>query len=733
MGYSEQSVRAALFNGRSKALVTAEVDTSALLRFSLPMAPTALRDPYRQNPWIHAALRAIATPASSIPIRFARTMPGSEKREMLPENNPLQQLFQRPNGVMSQADLWETWHVAMNLDGLHYWVFHVDGRPVALGEVPNEIWPIRRKFVRQVRDTGGGMVKVRAYVLNIDGTEIAYQPWQVGVFRFFDPADPLGGLAPVEVVMRAAKMELSSDTWLQALFENGCEPGLLITMKEDLMPKQREEFLSSWEARYRGAEKRGRPAVLGGGADVREIGKTPRDMDFLEARRWFQQQIISALGVTPFDIGVINDVNRATALASQRQTLEKKIIPDLRRIERQVQRFISSWSGMEGIVPVFDLAGVESLKEDDESKLLRARSLRDLGIPINEVISKLNLGVDQLDPVLGGVPLVTFGLQKLAEVTLEEPPFSPLGQEDKPEELTPEEQAEQAEREPAPQATDDDDESATLDDGFAKGLGPVFARAEPGKVMSVMLKRIHEPGTKRMRTKIRRVFFGIRKEVLERLDDLTRSKQSGLTPEAIAAVLWAKELWDEILRDQLRPTYRFVLGNALSQIESELGGFSAFSIGSPSALQIMERRLIQVTQILDTTRERLRSSLVVGLANGETLDGLRIRIQQAMNAASSRATTIARTETAVTANAARFAAMDAEGVEMHEWVPQIDNFTRMTHRERHPAITPEGPAVAGQKVRVGEQFANGLLHPGDPQSSNAGEVINCRCAALLAL
>lgn len=64
------------------------------------------------------------------------------------------------------------------------------------------------------------------------------------------------------------------------------------------------------------------------------------------------------------------------------------------------------------------------------------------------------------------------------------------------------------------------------------------------------------------------------------------------------------------------------------------------------------------------------------------------------------------------------AAMETErelGVEFHEWVTAEDERVRETHLDQH-----------GEIVRVGEEFSNGLVRPGDADGP-LEEIINCRC------
>ena len=127
-------------------------------------------------------------------------------------------------------------------------------------------------------------------------------------------------------------------------------------------------------------------------------------------------------------------------------------------------------------------------------------------------------------------------------------------------------------------------------------------------------------------------------------------------------------------------------------------------------------------RVSNTIREGVRNQIADGIALGETTDELSQRVGDVFVMERRRALTIARTETAQSFAGGRFMAMKQVGINKHRWLSSQDTRVRDTH-----AI---GTGVDGELVVVGETFSNGLLFPGDPNSPDAGETINCRCVTL---
>lgn len=81
------------------------------------------------------------------------------------------------------------------------------------------------------------------------------------------------------------------------------------------------------DEQFSGAANAGRPLLLEGGLDWREMSLSPRDMDFIEARHAAARDIALAFGVPPQLLGIPGD-NTYSNLAEARMALwEQTILP----------------------------------------------------------------------------------------------------------------------------------------------------------------------------------------------------------------------------------------------------------------------------------------------------------------------------------------------------------------------------------------------------------------------
>lgn len=217
-----------------------------------------------------------------------------------------------------------------------------------------------------------------------------------------------------------------------------------------------------------------------------------------------------------------------------------------------------------------------------------------------------------------------------------------------------------------------------------------------------------------------RFFKGQEKRVAKALDKATKAIgddiQNGLEQ------MWINE--DELLQDTL---------NGIWLTSGELGFFTANSIFDlgltwevvrPEWLEAIKQfGAQQVSEINTTTKNALIEQIQEGIAEGESIPDIAKRIDEVFNTAqTTRAITIARTETHTATVGGTFTTYKAAGFRAKEWLTSIDGREREWHG-----------TMDGQIVGIDEPFISGqgneLMFPGDP-SAPANEIINCRCAVV---
>lgn len=121
-------------------------------------------------------------------------------------------------------------------------------------------------------------------------------------------------------------------------------------------------------------------------------------------------------------------------------------------------------------------------------------------------------------------------------------------------------------------------------------------------------------------------------------------------------------------------------------------------------------------------QNKIRSSIIQSIAQGEGIAGLSERIKKNLEQNANNAVRIARTETTRVMNQAKQDSYDhaeKKGLPLRkQWVSTLDDSTRESHQD-----------VDGEVVLLDQAFSNGLMYPGD-QAGPPEEVINCRCTMI---
>ncbi|MBI4231176.1 MAG: hypothetical protein HY608_10110, partial [Planctomycetes bacterium] len=341
----------------------------------------------------------------------------------------------------------------------------------------------------------------------------------------------------------------------------------------------------------------------------------------------------------------------------------------------------------------FDTSGIEALRDDFNALLGSSLKLKELGFPPNAIGKRLNLG---MDPVPWGDTVFV--------------PFSDVPVET----LLGGEQA-------GPGSTGEESAPHAASQEKAKSERSRRDFWDP------YVEKVLDPNEKRFGGRMRRYFMHLRADQLQRMGDVEGraaaiEKQGPPTPEDLELVLFERERWDRALRSLARPLYDQIVLASLEQLRIEIGGPFAFDVTDPEMLQFLAEKEVKIVEVNERLRSNLRSTLLQGASQNETVSELQDRVRRVFNFASSRALAIARTETAQAASGSRFLAMRREGVEMHEWITARDEVVRETHTRNEQA----GP------IPVGTPFpGNGLRYPSE-LGGPAREVINCRCVAVAA-
>ena len=301
---------------------------------------------YRRNVIAHRAVGMIATAAGSIQFTLQRQR-GQQYATV--SSHPLLQLLTRPNPQQAGAALMESLVSHRLISGNAY--LHAIG---PRNEAPLELHGLRPDRVRIIPGAGG-VPKAYRYTVGERGTDIPVDSItgasRVLHVKHFHPLDDWYGMSPIEAAAYSIDQHNQCGAWNQALLQHGARPSGALMVKAEhgnagaLTESQYTRLKQQLDAQFSGAENAGRPLLLEGGLEWREMSLSPRDMDFVQVKNASARDIALAFGVPPQLLGIPGDNTYANLREARMALWEQTIMPTMQHITEE----LNNW-----LVPMFD-------------------------------------------------------------------------------------------------------------------------------------------------------------------------------------------------------------------------------------------------------------------------------------------------------------------------------------------------------------------------------------------
>ena len=149
--------------------------------------------------------------------------------------------------------------------------------------------------------------------------------------RMPNPLDPYRGLGPVQSIMPNIDAGGYSAEWNAAFFRNGARPGGIVKLSRKMSDPEFDQLVERFNINHRGPTNANRTAFLEDGDWVDVKPMSIADMQFVETAELNRDTILLAYGMSGFAVGIVDDVNRATADASSAWFAEYQTVPRLDR------------------------------------------------------------------------------------------------------------------------------------------------------------------------------------------------------------------------------------------------------------------------------------------------------------------------------------------------------------------------------------------------------------------
>lgn len=226
-----------------------------------------------------------------------------------------------------------------------------------------EIYALRPDRMKAIASANGWP---EAFEYSVNGQSVRLPRDNVLHLKLFNPLNDHYGMSPLEAAQRSIDTHNAAAAWNKAMLDNSARPsGALVYAAADghLTTEQFERLKRELEQSYQGAANAGRPMVLEGGLDWKEMGFSPKDMEFIQSKNAAAREIALAFGVPPMLLGIPGDNTFANYAEANRSFWRQTILPLAGRVAEALTGFL----GQGQFRLAHDLDQVEALAPDREA------------------------------------------------------------------------------------------------------------------------------------------------------------------------------------------------------------------------------------------------------------------------------------------------------------------------------------------------------------------------------
>lgn len=659
--------------------------------------------------WAIGGIETIAQNLASLPVAF-NSLDGKRVEKLNEEQQRWVNLLTYPDPAISVGQIWELTSMVYDIDGIAFWLLLDENNlPISSPlDVPSVIQVYTPKnIVPRYRDRTSNIVV--GWTLRIGGKQIELAIWQVVRFWKTNPKSYVEGLKLTDKVGTTLSLDHDAKEVNRGFFRRGGRASGTLKMTKRWDKDEALDYARKFKESYAGAENAGGIPLLPEGMDFSE-SQNNKDMDFKNLYEVNRDEIFGATKVPKHYMGVNDNINRATA-----EVLDSVFWLNVIRPRAMVfcgiinsRLLLGTGITMEfdfSVVPVLKLQalGVEEMKAKVAARLWR------LGYPINEINRKVNLGMDVIKEPWANKA------HDPAEIASSAQPSGGDGESSTKGIARPFDSMRSEIEKSLKRMNEDKDDQDLAAEGDVEAAERIIRSIEKKTVDKFI------PGLK---SALRNYFESLEKAQKEKIDAFFDGKnfigkvegeKRELTEENVDEVLFSQPKWNSTLIAEVGPFHLQTYLASVSAVGEELGGLVSFVQSDAQAASAAAKITSKIVGINQRLAANIKSSIVEVIRSGGSRGDVMEAVGNEFNASYNRIATIARTETGVAMNTARWDVMSVE-LETKQWITAKDDGVRDTHKQYGKM----------KSVPIGYEYAPGLTHPQDNNAS-AKEVINCRC------
>lgn len=325
------------------------------------------KEGYQENVIVYRAIREIVSAASCLKITVNK---GDEPIG----DHPALDLLKNPNPQQGQDSFFENIFTDFNIFGELAITKDRDG-------APSELWPVSPMHIN-IKSGRGGIPD--AYVYKNNNYEKVFPVSKIDnksnlfFHKMYNPTDYWRGQSPLQAAGLSGDIHNKGLEWNWSLLKNGARASGILKFDGTPSGQDLNRLREYFKSAFQGSNNAGEVPILTGGGDFHELGKSPKDMDFLATMKETAKYIASAFGV-PLPL-IDNDASTFNNIEQAKERLyTDTVLPMMRKFLSQFGNWLLPYYG-EGLKFDIDMDSIPALEGVRQRRFERMAIAVDKGI-----------------------------------------------------------------------------------------------------------------------------------------------------------------------------------------------------------------------------------------------------------------------------------------------------------------------------------------------------------------
>lgn len=374
--------------------------TGPIFSMPIPALSKATEHLTAYRGWAYSAVRNIVNEVAQVEIKLFKKKMIRNKGQVeieiqeIHEHEALSLLY-HANPFMTQTQLIEITQTYLELVGEAAWALVRKSENAK----PHMIIPLRPDWVKPVPGKSASeYISHYEYNPGFSYEVVIIQPQDMVFFKNPNPLNPYRGYGAVAAGAFSLDIDEFSNDWIRTFFFNAAMPSVLLMTDQPVKEAEAKRLMERWRSEFQGRKNSNKVALLPKGLKADTIETSAKEMDFIEGKKYFRDEVLAMFHTSKANLGVVEDVNRANQEASDARFKRSVVKPKMVTLVGYLNEFfLRDWAN-EGLF--FDFVDPTPADNEQKFKLYDSALGKGGGAPwltINEVRE-----LENYEPVDGG-------------------------------------------------------------------------------------------------------------------------------------------------------------------------------------------------------------------------------------------------------------------------------------------------------------------------------------------